>query len=107
MEHVARKYWNHFRGKDQVKHYSSHERYASLATDTDGKWLCLSALAALLDYAEFIEKVRQYYFGCKHRHLCAKNLLCRSPSSRARSVSRTPRRSAPCSSTRPPCATSS
>jgi DNA mismatch repair protein MSH4 len=57
VEHVARKYWNELRGLSHIRHFSPRATLPALETDVGSRYLCLSALAALLDYAECIEKV--------------------------------------------------
>ena len=56
VDHVARSNWNWQRGLTHLHHFSSREEAAVLGTDTSSKYLCLSALAALLAYFEELSK---------------------------------------------------
>ena len=56
IEHVGRKYWCDVRGLQYVRHYAPHTEVAALETDVNSKYLCLAALAALIDFAASMEQ---------------------------------------------------
>ena len=54
--HVPRKTWNEMNGLGYVRHYAHPAHLAALETDVSSKFLCLSALAALIDAVEAAER---------------------------------------------------
>ena len=51
IEHLPRKYYNDVRGLQHVRHYSPRAELPALETDVSSKYLCLSSISALIDYA--------------------------------------------------------
>lgn len=56
IEHVGRKYWCDLRGLQYLRHYAPRSEVAALETDVTSKYLCLAALAALIDFAASMEQ---------------------------------------------------
>ena len=52
IEHLPRKYYHDVRGLQYVRHYSPRAELTALETDVSSKYLCLSSIAALIDYAQ-------------------------------------------------------
>ena len=58
IDHLARSNWSPERGLTAVRHYSARSVAAVLGTDVQAKYLCLSALSALVF---FFEEVHQLF----------------------------------------------
>jgi len=57
IEHLPRKYWLDIKGMQHARHFSPRSELSALETDISSKYLCLSALAAIIDYAEHQAKM--------------------------------------------------
>ena len=57
IEHLPRKYWQDVKGMQHARHFSPRSELSALETDISSKYLCLSALAAIIDYAEYQAKM--------------------------------------------------
>lgn len=57
IEHLPRKYWQDVKGMQHARHFSPRSELSALETDISTKYLCLSALAAIIDYAEYQAKM--------------------------------------------------
>lgn len=58
IDHLARSNWSPERGLTAVRHYSARSVAAVLGTDVQAKYLCLSALSALVFFFEEVQKMQ-------------------------------------------------
>lgn len=52
ISNIPRRNWNALRGLNYVRHYAHRSQVSALETDVSSKYLCLSALAALIEAVE-------------------------------------------------------